>query len=476
MRLANPPIRVARPAVSVTSQRRRLRLRIALWERTRSALTLSLFFLVTPVSLAKAVAATLLGRVAPGGNTSAEPLRGTRNGRTVLVSGGKMSKALHLARHFSRGGYRVVVAETSKYRCCGTRFSRAVDRFRTLPDFDNETRYVAALCNLVVEEKIDFYVPACSPAASRFDAAAAASLSEHCRVVHVGADRIDTVDNKFRFAAAAREIGLGAPKSFLVTTPADVLDHDFSGERRKYILKRIAYDAMRRLDLRRLPIESEAAFRGFVESLPMGPDDPWVLQEFVPGEEFCAHVTAHDGRVTIFCCCRSSAFQLDYESIDDPEIEDWVTRFVSHYELTGQLSFDFIRAVDDGKLYAIECNPRVHSAITTFHATDGVADAYVGVSDEPAALKPREDGRPTYWLFHEAAEALACCRSFADLKRRWLKVIRGTDAVLSWRDPLPFIALHHLQIPSLLIRDIFEGKGWKRIDFNIGKLVQRDGD
>ena len=48
--------------------------------------------------------------------------------RTVLVSGGKMTKALQLARSFHRAGHRVVLVESRKYRFTGHRFSRAVDR------------------------------------------------------------------------------------------------------------------------------------------------------------------------------------------------------------------------------------------------------------------------------------------------------------------------------------------------------------
>jgi hypothetical protein len=36
--------------------------------------------------------------------------------------------------------------------------------------------------------------------------------------------------------------------------------------------------------------------------------------------------------------------------------------------------------------------------------------------------------------------------------------------------------VHHLQIPSLLIGNLRHRKGWTRIDFNIGKLVEPGGD
>jgi hypothetical protein len=55
-------------------------------------------------------------------------------------------------------------------------------------------------------------------------------------------------------------------------------------------------------------------------------------------------------------------------------------------------------------------------------------------------------------------------------------VLRGKDAVFDWSDPLPFLLLHHLHIPALLLRSLVRGRDWVRIDFNIGKLVEPAGD
>ena len=84
--------------------------------------------------------------------------------------------------------------------------------------------------------------------------------------------------------------------------------------------------------------------------------------------------------------------------VDVPEIEAWVRRFVGALGLTGQVSFDFIRG-EDGGYYAIECNPRTHSAITMFYDHPGVARAYLEDGAEP--IVPLPTSRPTYWLYNE---------------------------------------------------------------------------
>jgi hypothetical protein len=36
--------------------------------------------------------------------------------------------------------------------------------------------------------------------------------------------------------------------------------------------------------------------------------------------------------------------------------------------------------------------------------------------------------------------------------------------------------VHHWQIPLLILKNLQQLKGWIRIDFNIGKLVEPGGD
>jgi hypothetical protein len=227
---------------------------------------------------------------------------------------------------------------------------------------------------------------------------------------------------------------------------------------------------VRRLDLTPLPLADPEQTRAFVHGLPISSENPWVMQSFVPGEEFCTHSTARDGRVQLHCCCRSSAFQLNYEMVDVPEIEAWVRRFVAGRELTGQVSLDFIRGAD-GRYYAIECNPRTHSAVTMFYDHPDVAAAFLRPTE--ATVTPTAASRPTYWLYHELWRAITRPRDAAGPLRR---IRAGKEAIFAWDDPLPFLLVHHLQIPALLIGNLRARRRWTRIDFNIGKLVEPGGD
>lgn len=419
---------------------------------------LGLLTLTLPVDLA-ATAVALVTTRPKRPEPAAEP-------QTVLISGGKMTKALQLARSFHAAGHRVVLVEKATYRWTGHRFSRAVDRFHVVPD-PRDPGYADALRDIVRTERVDRYVPVCSPVASWYDAAAADVLAPYCEVLSLDADTVAALDDKHRFAELAAALGLSVPDTHLITSPEQVLDFDFTGRERSYVLKSIAYDPVHRLDLTPLPLPGRAETEAFLAGKPISADNPWILQEFISGQEYCTHTTARDGLVTVWCCCESSSFQVNYAQVDKPRIREWVTTFVAALELTGQVAFDVIEA-DDGTPYMIECNPRTHSAITMFYNHPGLADAYLH-GGEPA-LEPLPDSRPTYWLYHELR------RSLRHPIERARVVRRGKDAVFDRADPLPYLMLHHLQIPLLLVDNLRRGGAWNRIDFNIGKLVQPAGD
>jgi hypothetical protein len=394
--------------------------------------------------------------------------RADRDRKTILVSGGKMTKALQLARSFHAAGHRVILVESAKYRFTGHRFSRAVDRFHIVPKPD-APGYADALLAIVRREKVDVYVPVCSPVASYYDALAKIMLAPYCEVLHEDPEMIGRLDDKYEFSVMAANLGLAVPDAHRVSSPSQIEDFDFAATADPYILKSIPYDPVHRLDLTTLPRPSARETAAFARSKPISAGTPWIMQGLVRGQEYCAHSTVRDGHVQVYCCCESSAFQVNYEMADKPEIEAWVRGFVEPLRLTGQFSFDFIQD-DDGRVYAIECNPRTHSAITMFYNHPGLARAYL--DDDVATVRPAADSRPTYWAYHEAWRLIT-----GPGRRERLRVIRrGKDAIFDWADPLPFLLEHHLQIPWLLAGNLLRGQDWIRIDFNIGKLVQANGD
>ncbi|HEY9812579.1 MAG TPA: ATP-grasp enzyme [Candidatus Sericytochromatia bacterium] len=393
------------------------------------------------------------------------------NPKNIMIVGSRMTKTLQLARSFHAAGHRAIIVDTDKYWLNGNQFSNAVAASYTVPDPQKDLEgYTQALRAIAKKENIDLFIPVAIFAVIYFDSNNKPVLSGCCEVFHFDAEITQMLDDKFAFAEMARSFSLSVPKSFKITAPEQVLNFDFTNEKRKYILKSIPYDQVRRLNLTKLPCDTPAETEAFVKSLPISEEKPWIMQEFIPGKEYCTHSTVRDGETRMYCCCESSAFQVNYENVDNPEIKQWTSEFAEKLGRTGQLSFDFIESVD-GTVYAIECNPRTHSAITMFYNHPGVADAYLGKEPLAETLQPLPDSKPTYWLYHELWR-LNEIRSLKQLQT-WIKnILRGKEAIFEFNDPLPFLMVHHWQIPLLILDNLRRLKGWIRIDFNIGELIE----
>ncbi|MGK7886177.1 MAG: ATP-grasp enzyme [Crocosphaera sp.] len=397
-----------------------------------------------------------------------------KNPKKVLLTGGKMTKSLQLARCFYNAGHEVILVETDKYWLSGHRFSRAVKGFYTVPAPEKDQEgYCQGLLNIVQKENIDIFIPVSSPVASYYDSVAGNLLAEHCEIMHFQSNITKMLDDKFELCEKAHLFGLSAPQAFLITDPQQILDFDFTNNQgRKYLLKSIKYDSVSRLDMTKLPFEG---MEKYIKDLPISKDKPWAMQEFITGKEYCTHSTVRNGKIRLHCCSESSPFQINYEHIEKPEIYSWVEKFVKELNLSGQISFDFIQA-EDGTVYPIECNPRTHSAITMFYNHPGVADAYLNdAENEEKAITPLTNSKPTYWLYHEIWR-LTGIRSISDFQAWSKKLTTGTDAIFQINDPLPFLMNPHWQISLLLMQNLRPLKDWVKIDFNIGKLVEIGGD
>jgi predicted ATP-grasp superfamily ATP-dependent carboligase len=403
------------------------------------------------------------------------PARSTRHPepqpKTILIAGGRMTKALQLARSFYAAGHRVILIDTEKFWHSGNQYSRTVDRFYTVPDpGKNLLGYINDLRKIAIAEKVDLFIPVAMFAVTYHNDMDEHPLADYCEVCHFDADTVRMLDEKYAFVERARSLSLTVPKSYRITSPAQVLNFDFSNEKHKYVLKSIPYDAKYRLDLTKLPCATPEVTAEFVNRLPISETRPWILQEFIPGQEYCTHSTVREGRSTLYCCCESSAFQVNYQQVDKPEIKAWVDRFLADLPGTGQASFDFIQA-EDGTVYAIECNPRTHSAITMFYNHPGVAEAYLNPEPPSEPIQPLATSKPTYWLYHELWR-LTEVRSLKHFKQWIQNISHGKDAIFEVDDPLPFLMVYHWQIPILLLDNLRKLHTWIRIDFNIGELIE----
>jgi len=343
-----------------------------------------------------------------------------------------------------------------------------------LPDLNKGLKsYLNAIRKIVKAKKIDLVIPVASPKVVHFGSDVKKALKDDCQFLHFDMEVLKLLDDKHRLCETASKLGLTAPEVHRIENRKDLDRIDFKQSKKKFILKNLSYDPLNRLDRPLIPFPNQSEY---FNKLSFSETNSWVVQEFIEGTEYCTHSLVHKGKVLLHCCCLSSDFQLRYEHIDHKQIFDWVSSFSKKLSLTGQISFDFIEN-NKGEIMPIECNPRTHSAVTTFYNSTLLAETYVKPSSlvKHDAITPREDARETYWIYHELFELFSAF-SVTRLLEKTKLFAMGKEAIFDVHDPLPFLMVYHWQIPLLLLTAVFNGKKWLRIDFNIGKLVEPGGD
>jgi predicted ATP-grasp superfamily ATP-dependent carboligase len=97
-------------------------------------------------------------------------------------------------------------------------------------------------------------------------------------------------------------------------------------------------------------------------------DDPWLVQEFLRGEDRCSWSVVHHGEVALHSTYRHPLTIDDrggivFESVTPPETLEAASRIVAELGWHGQISFDYL-VTDDGVHHMVECNPRPTAGCT----------------------------------------------------------------------------------------------------------------
>lgn len=517
---------------------------------------------------------------------------------TVLVTGAKMSKALHAARSLWRAGHRVILVETDKYWCSGSRLSRAVTAFETVrdPRVDGKA-YLMDLQRVFEAHKCDTFLPVSSPFSAHYDAMFLRSLdgssvtkgcleSKGCfgvdaaemvvpsknRNLHFSASMCDILDDKHAFSSfCSKHLGLQELMlpSHLLGSDAQVLQLNKElldqNDGAKFVLKNLAYDPLHRLDLFCLPRANEAEVAAYLAKIRADGNgvcegEPWQAQLFVErARELACYAVVRNSQLRLFTACLSSASQLRYVHIGGPAPKDvprnpahtgmvgeqaaacraWLENFcaaarTAGKDLNGQMCLDFMCTVAGGEVraYPLECNPRVHSMCCVFTSVDqrrygqvlvgAPASACEAVTKPSSSVdldssvdsvaQPSPSARaeeqfigwwanefysrsnnPVVKLLEVVYAMLYFCLTLGgspgpypafryadktvDPNAAWYtKNFRFRDADFDPSDPLPFLGRNLLQPLVLLWGVLCRGNEWKKYDYCIGKVVEKNGD
>lgn len=81
-----------------------------------------------------------------------------------------MYKSTLFVKWLGKAGYDIVLVETEKFWCSGSRFSKYVKKFYTIADaLTKPEKYVEDLVAICKDNNAKMFIPACAPATEKLD-------------------------------------------------------------------------------------------------------------------------------------------------------------------------------------------------------------------------------------------------------------------------------------------------------------------
>jgi hypothetical protein len=345
--------------------------------------------------------------------------------RTVLLTLGRLPKALDLARGFAAIGWRVIVAEPFARHICGS--SRSVAKSIRVPaPADGKAAYLQALAEIVRTEAVDLVLPVSEE--TMHVAHLPPLLPPGVRVLTMPPGILLRLHHKGGFCDFAAAHGLDVPESIPLGDP-----------------RAAALAATGRVVVK--PVHG-CSGRGVLR-LPEGamlpaadPAVPALVQRFVPGQEFSTCTLAHRGRVLGTSIYRgllmSGSVAVAFERVAHPAIEDWVRRFTEASGWSGFLAFDII--VDaEGRPWGLECNPRTTSGLHFFEPAD-IARAILDPENAPPPRHRPETRLQQFWSCLTETQLSLFQRGGA-FRANARTLLATRDVCWQARDPWPLLAM-----------------------------------
>lgn len=243
-----------------------------------------------------------------------------------------------------------------------------------------------------------------------------------------------------------------------------------------------------------------------VSRIKVSKEEPWILRQYITGEEYHTCSIVADGDVKAFVACPAPQLPPDYHSLPTNTgigkamlhfTQAFVAKAGSNY--TGHLSFKFRveeTATESGirlNILPVACNPQVNTTMVLFAGTKGSVDL---VQAYMKALAPSTDGINGYGgLTHPEyspddvsfphstttgvyfsgqdlvsfvlipffqlltfkmgiVQFLHECATFLNHLLFW------RDAIYELGDPLPWFWLYHVYLPLHFLSQIWRGEKW----------------
>ena len=336
----------------------------------------------------------------------------------VLLTLGRLPKALDPARSFAKLGWRVIVADPFADHLTGA--SRACARSVQVPSpADDPAGWLDAIERIAREENVKLILPISEE--TLYASYLQARLPDVV-IFTMPPGVLHEAHDKWCFAEHAKSLGLSVPN----TLRADEAPARAMADSGDFVWK-----------------ERRSCGGGGTKLLPQGaayePTDRAIVQERIRGEELSSCSLCIAGEVRGTAIYRASVISgtvaVGFSRVEEAHIEDFAARYAQATTWTGFLSFDFMRDAA-GQIFALECNPRLTSGVHFFQ-TDDLAPA---ILQQSAHLRLRKDtDLQQFWsCLQEAQGALPNVLGFA---RKLGAMRQRRDVTFSSDDPMPLLTM-----------------------------------
>ncbi|WP_420333147.1 ATP-grasp domain-containing protein [Roseibium sp.] len=341
---------------------------------------------------------------------------------TVLLTLGRLPKALELARALTAAGCRVLVADPFAFHLC--RASNAVEKsYKTPSPHSHQEQYLTHLLDIVAREKVDLVLPVSEEALHV--SLLKNRLPDGTRLFALSNDVLQALHDKYTFTQTAENAGLKVPETYLAS---DAQASRFAASGDTVLKPRLGCSGQ---ELRMLSPDS-------LPKQPLGSAET-IIQKRIFGREVSTLSLCRNGKVLAHVTYEGNVFAgtvaVCFRRVSDlPQVKEWVADFARSGGYSYFLAFDFI--VDEaGTPWPLECNPRLTSGIH-FLDPHGIANAITNFEEATeVGLKPGErfqEGHTT--LLQVYGNVLRPQKALRHLRA----MLGARDVLWSLADPAPF--------------------------------------
>ncbi|WP_439100830.1 ATP-grasp domain-containing protein [Congregibacter sp.] len=343
--------------------------------------------------------------------------------KTVLLTLGRLPKALAVVRACRAAGCRVLVADPFRWHVCKP--SRDVDRsFRVTAPNDSLSQYFADLLDIIDRESVDLVIPISEEALHV--AKLRAQLPAGVKLWAAPLAQLAELHHKRDFIALAARKGLPVPETYT----ADESEARALALRSDYVEKPV--HSCSGIGLR-FAKAGDALASDSAEGL---------VQTHLDGDLISSLSVVSRGREVATVFYRGRVFAgtvaICFERVDDAvSAQQWVSDFLADSDYSGFLAFDFIVA-GDGVARAIECNPRATSGV---HFFDSASLGEALLDPESASSIKLSTGTRFQWAYSTLTETYAVIFKPREFIRRFKEMLAARDVIWAGHDPLPFFLM-----------------------------------